>query len=218
MAERSAPTQKQKPPLFARLWPAIVRREPKALSQLREENLAGLNGRVLEVGAGTGTNFALYPQTVEHVVALEPEPSLRELAERAAVNAPVPVTVRAGAFEDLAAAGEGGFDAVIASLVLCSVADPREALAQALRALKPGGELRFVEHVATGGARGALQRGVDVTFWPRIFGNCHAHRDTVGAIRRAGFELRAERTFSLPPVWLPNPVAPMAIGRAVKPV
>ncbi|EFV12207.1 class I SAM-dependent methyltransferase [Segniliparus rugosus] len=203
--------------LFARLWPAIVRREPKALRRLRVENLAGLAGAVLEVGAGTGTNFPLYPSTVRRVVAVEPEPSLRALAEQAAAAAPVQIEVRDGAFEDLSPLAPEKFDAVVASLVLCSVPEAEHALAQAFSALRPGGELRFVEHVAAAGALGTLQRAADATFWPRLFGNCHTHRDTVGAIRRAGFAVDRSRLVRVTPAWLPNPAGSMAVGRAVKP-
>ena len=204
-------------PLFARLWPAIVRREPKALHRLRVENLAGLAGAVLEVGAGTGTNFPLYPSTVRRVVAVEPEPSLRALAEQAAADAPIPVDVRGGAFEDLSSLASEQFDAVVASLVLCSVPEAEHALAQAFSVLRPGGELRFVEHVAVAGAMGTLQRAADATFWPKLFGNCHTHRDTVAAIRRAGFAVGGSRIVRVTPAWLPNPAGSMAVGRAVKP-
>ena len=64
-------------PFFARVWSVVAAHEAKAIQALRRENLAGLSGRVLEVGAGVGTNFAFYPQTVERVVAIEPEPRLR---------------------------------------------------------------------------------------------------------------------------------------------
>ena len=78
-------------PFFARVWTVMSAHETEALTRLRRENLAGLSGRVLEVGAGTGTNFALYPDTVEQVVAVEPEASLLVHARAAAAAAPVPV-------------------------------------------------------------------------------------------------------------------------------
>ena len=87
-------------PFFARLWSNIATREPESVRRLRRENLAGLVGRVLEVGAGTGTNFELYPATVTEVVALEPERRLAEIATRAAASASVPVTVTTDTVED----------------------------------------------------------------------------------------------------------------------
>ena len=68
----------------------MARHEPESLKRLRRENLAGLSGRVLEVGAGTGTNFELYPYPVTEVVAVEPERRLAVLAQQAAVAAWVP--------------------------------------------------------------------------------------------------------------------------------
>jgi SAM-dependent methyltransferase len=98
------------------------------------------------VGAGNGLNFAHYPPTVTEVVAIEPEPTLRAIAQQAAAGAPVPVTVRAGTADALALA-DGEMDAAVASLVLCSVPDQARALAELHRVLRPGAELRFYEHV-----------------------------------------------------------------------
>lgn len=202
---------------FSAMWSAIARREPPEIKELRAENLRGLTGHVLEVGAGIGSNFPLYPNTVTAVTALEPESRLRPQAEDAAAGAAIPVTVTAGVFEDLAVTGEDRFDAVVCSLVLCSVSDPDRAAAQAFQVLKPGGEVRFFEHVAHDGALGLVQRAVDATFWPRLFGNCHTHRDTLGAIERAGFQIEGQRDDWLKVMGIPMPSSSIAIGRAIKP-
>lgn len=199
-------------PGFARAWMFISRHEPESVRALRRENLAGLAGRVLEVGAGTGSNFAFYPDTVTEVVAVEPERRLLEVARRTAQDVTVPVTVTGGTIEELHAAGE--FDAVVCSLVLCSVTDQRSVLQQLYSLLRPGGELRFLEHIASSGARGGLQRLVDATFWPRLSGNCHAHRDTEHAIADAGFHMDASRHEWQFPSWVPVPTSEIAIGRA----
>ena len=86
-------------PFFARLWTFLSSHETDDIQRLRTENLAGLSGRVLEVGAGTGTNFAFYPSTVTEVVAVEPERRLAPLAREAAEKAPIPVTVSTGTVE-----------------------------------------------------------------------------------------------------------------------
>ncbi|SHS86237.1 methyltransferase family protein [Mycobacteroides abscessus subsp. abscessus] len=169
------------------------------------------------MGAGIGSNFLLYPNTVTAVTALEPESRLRPQAEDAAAGAAIPVTVTAGVFEDLAVTGEDRFDAVVCSLVLCSVSDPDRAAAQAFEVLKPGGEVRFFEHVAHDGALGLVQRAVDATFWPRLFGNCHTHRDTLAAIERAGFTIEERRDDWLKVMGIPMPSSSIVIGRAVKP-
>ena len=113
------------------------------VTELRRRNLAGLSGRALEVGAGTGTNFALYPPEVTAVVALEPEDALR--AEASAV-ADARVEVRPERLDEYVA--DEPFDAVVFSLVLCSLPDPEGAVRQVRGVLRPDGELRFLEHVA----------------------------------------------------------------------
>ena len=188
--------------------------ETPLLGRLRTENLAGLSGRVLEVGAGTGTNFAHYPDTVAHVVAVEPETRLAPIAREAARSARIPVTVVESTIETLSETEP--FDAVVCSLVLCSVESPDAVLRQLNSMLKPGGELRYFEHVASAGWRGRLQQFADATLWPRISGNCHTHRHTERAITAAGFtveDARHQRTF---PAWVPMPVSEIAVGRAVK--
>jgi 2-polyprenyl-3-methyl-5-hydroxy-6-metoxy-1,4-benzoquinol methylase len=202
-------------PFFARVWMFISTHEPESVARWRRENLAGLAGRVLEVGAGTGTNFPLYPDTVTEVVAVEPERRLNEIAQQAALSAPVPVTVTASTIESLDASEP--FDAVVCSLVLCSVEDPDEVVRQLFSVLKPCGELRYFEHIASGGWRSRLQRIADATVWPRMAGNCHTHRHTERTISDAGFQIEtARRDWQLPP-WVPIPSTEVAIGRAIKP-
>lgn len=212
-------------PFFARLWTVMSGHEPESLRRLRVENLAGLTGRVLEVGAGTGTNFAHYPAEVTEVVAVEPELRLAELAVRAAAQSAVPVTVSTDTVEAYAGRevswGERSdgemFDAVVCSLVLCSVDEPDGVLQQLFSILKPGGQLRYLEHVASTGARASLQRLADATVWPRLLGNCHTHRDTEAAIAAAGFEVHRSRRQMTLPAWVPVPVSEFAIGQAVRP-
>lgn len=202
-------------PFFARLWTAMSSREPESLRRLRRENLAGLSGRVLEIGAGTGTNFEFYPATVTEVVAVEPERRLAALARQVASVAPVPVTVDSGTVENFTDGGQ--FDAVVCSLVLCSVDDPEKVVGQLFSLLRPGGQLRYLEHIASGGPRARLQRIADATLWPRIFGNCHTHRHTEETILGAGFRLTGAHRDRAFPAWVPLPVAEFAVGVAVKP-
>jgi len=202
-------------PFFARMWTVMARREPESIKRLRRENLAGLSGRVLEVGAGTGTNFELYPDTVTEVVAVEPERRLAEQALQAAAAAPVRVTVSTDTVERFSD-GEP-FDAVVCSLVLCSIDEPDRVVRQLLSLLKPGGELRYLEHVASNGARARLQKIADATLWPRMGGNCHTHRHTEDTIVGAGFEVSHARREWVVPAWVPVPTSEVAIGRAVKP-
>lgn len=201
-------------PLFARLWSVMTRHEPPEILGHRDELLSGLSGRVLELGAGAGTNFAHYPPTVEHVLAVEPEPYLRARAEEAATRTEIEIEVVDGVADSLPAE-DGSFDAAVACLVLCTVPDQPRALAELRRVLRPGGELRFFEHVLSERRRvAATQRAVDRTFWPHIAAGCHTARDTPAAIAQAGFELEEQRRMWFNPVGVMFPVATQVIGRA----
>jgi SAM-dependent methyltransferase len=205
-------------PFFARVWTTLSAHEPESIRRLRRENLAGLTGRVLEVGAGTGTNFEFYPAAVTEVVAIEPEVRLAVLARQAAEKAPIRITVSTDTVERYVVSATGQpFDAVVCSLVLCSVDDPDTVLRQLFSALRPGGELRYLEHVASTGPRAGMQRLADATVWPRLFGNCHTHRHTEQYIADAGFEVGGARHEWVMPAWVPMPGSETAIGRAVKP-
>ena len=107
-----------------------------------------------------------------------------------------------------AAPGRGRrFDAAVASLTLCSIGDVERALAELHRVVRPDGELRFFEHVASPRrAARALQRAADATVWPRLSGGCHLARDTDRLIEAAGFEIvRCERfAFRIPPLDPPK--------------
>jgi ubiquinone/menaquinone biosynthesis C-methylase UbiE len=186
----------------------------KEVGPYRDEMLAGLSGRVLEVGAGNGMNFARYPATVDEVVALEPEPYLREKAEAAARSAPVRVTVRDGVAHPLPLEDDS-FDVAVASLVLCSVPDPDYAITELRRVLRPGGELRFLEHVRSSRPRKArVQRVLDgAGVWPWLIGGCHTARDTLAALEHAGFTLERVRRVDVGPSA--NPANPHVVGVAV---
>ena len=152
-------------PFFARVYASMMRNEDPKQVEHRREALGGLSGRVFELGAGVGSNFAHYPAEVTELVAAEPEPYLRERALAAAEAAPIDVQVVDAVADDLPFE-DASFDAAVACLVLCTVPDQARALAELRRVIRPGGELRFYEHVARAppaAASGARVRRPDAT-------------------------------------------------------
>ncbi len=204
-------------PFFSRIYPRIAAATDSGGGyQHRRELLTGVRGRVVELGAGDGRNFDHYPAEVSEVVAVEPEPRLRNQAVHAARRAPVSIRVIDGEADALDLSADS-FDAAVVSLVLCSVADQHRALRELYRVLRPGGQLRFYEHVRAHTPTAVrLQDALDVV-WPIVGGGCHPNRDTLTAITDAGFVIDENRSFSFRPGPLPNPTAPMILGRAHKP-
>lgn len=204
-------------PLFARIYTKVADiGERRGAAEHRRRLLAGLSGRVIEIGAGTGANFVHYPTTVGEVIAVEPERYLRERAQLAAARAPVAVSVVDGVGDRLPGEPQS-FDAGVAALVLCTVPDQQSVLAELFRVIRPGGELRFYEHViAETPGKARFQRFADATFWPHVAGGCHMARDTRSAIELAGFEIETCERFQFSPAP-PLPPDPHILGSARRP-
>lgn len=149
----------------------FLRRERRALC-------SGLSGRVLDLGAGTGANFPFFPAGCE-VTALEPDARQMERARQRGEG----VCLIEGRAEALPFSSES-FDHVVCALVLCSVEDVAQSLAEAHRVLAPGGRLHFLEHV-----RGGFVHDLLAPVWRRLTGGCCLNRRTVERIREAGFEV-----------------------------
>ncbi|MDR6979474.1 ubiquinone/menaquinone biosynthesis C-methylase UbiE [Streptomyces sp. 3330] len=206
-------------PLFARCYARLgtAAETRGGLAPLRDQLLTGLSGRIIEVGAGNGLNFAHYPAAVSEVVAIEPERHLRTLALEAARHAEVPVDVVPAVAEALPVKSEA-FDGAVLSLVLCSVRDVPRALGELSRVLRPGGELRFLEHGPGGGpVMRFTQRALDRTVWPALAGGCHLTRDTLGALREAGFEPGPHRRLCVPEKGPRLPSSYCVLGSARRP-
>jgi len=202
-----------KHPLFARFYTRLSAFMEKDIGRYRAALTRDLSGRVLEVGAGNGMNFAHYGTGIDEVVAIEPEPYLRERAREAAADATPAITVVDGnatalAFED------HSFDTVIFCLVLCSIDDPSTALSEATRVLKPGGTVRFLEHVASSNPRKArFQRFLDSSgIWPHLAGGCTCGRDTLATMRNSGLTISEADELAVGPAW--GHTNPHVIGRA----
>jgi ubiquinone/menaquinone biosynthesis C-methylase UbiE len=203
-------------PLFARcLARSAAIAERQGADALRDRLVAGLAGRVVEVGAGSGVQFRHYPSAVTEVIAIEPEPTLRAMAEDAAREAAVQARVLAG-LADRLPLPDASVDAAVCAGILCSVDDPATALDELARVVRPGGELRFYEHVMSARPRAAaLQRALDASgVWRRAMGGCHTARRTHLIIAARGFRIEEIERFSFRPTLLDTPVAPKILGRA----
>lgn len=181
------------------------------MGERRARLLAGARDEVLEVGGGTGANLPHY-RDVERVTISEPDPFMREKLRPKLSGARVPVEI-----SDAGAAAlpfpDGSFDVVVSTLVLCTVPDQRAALAEIRRVLRPGGRLLFIEHVRAGGRAARWQDRIEPV-WRHLLAGCHPNRDTVSAIRAAGFEVEDLESFE-PPVPLSG-LTPHVQGVAVK--
>ena len=170
--------------LHAACYERRGRRHSDYDQELRSRVAGEATGRILEIGAGTGFNFPYYAPDAS-VVATEPDPEMRRRAEpRAREHG---IELRAGPAEHLPFP-DASFDTVVSSGVLCAVDDPVRALSEVRRVLKPGGTIRFSEHVrAEGAGRRAMQRTLDPIHY-RLF-RCHIGRDTLRSMRRMGLEV-----------------------------
>jgi ubiquinone/menaquinone biosynthesis C-methylase UbiE len=204
-------------PRFARQLERLsVLCDERGMAEHRRRLVAGVDGHVVEIGAGNGRMFAHYPPGVTQVVAVEPDESLRASAERAAREAPVPVEVRAGHADRLPVA-DGWADAVVVASVLCSVPDQATALAEIIRLLRPGGELRFYEHVRSENRVLELVQDLVTPLWARGVAGCHPNRRTSDAIRASGLVVEHEDRFAFQPLRL-SPARDHILGLARKPV
>lgn len=174
--------------LFAAAYARLVTDESEAMRGWRRWVAARAHGVVVELGAGTGANLDYY-RDVERLVLVEPSPAMRaRLAGPAAAAGAEVVDTTADAlpFPDDAV------DAVVGTLVLCSLPDLPAALAEIRRVLRRGGLLLLLEHVRSGDARAATWQDRLDPLWCRVAQGCHPNRDTLAAVEAAGFTI-AER-------------------------
>lgn len=175
--------------LFSALYDSgLQASEDAGLRQMRHELLAQARGRVLELGAGTGLNLEHYPETIESLTLVEPDPHMtKRLREKLAQSGHNAEIIEAAA-EDLPFP-DNSFDTAAVTLVLCTVPDPAAALAEIKRVLKPGGQLLFLEHVRSRNPNLAKWQDRWERPWQFLGDGCHCNRDTVSAIDAAGFDL-----------------------------
>ncbi|MBJ7331536.1 MAG: class I SAM-dependent methyltransferase [Solirubrobacteraceae bacterium] len=191
--------------------PVLALGERRGMRDRRADLLARARGRVLEIGAGTGLNLSHYPPGLDEVVITEPEPGMRaRLARRAARDGRDVRVVDAGAdalpFED------ASFDTVVSTLVLCTVPDAGDAIAEIRRVLRPDGQLLFIEHVLSDDPRRSRWQQRLAAPWAIWAEGCRCDRETVSALRSGGLAL--DELISDEWRGMPRIVGPLAIGRA----
>jgi len=186
---------------FAALYDRMMApAERSFMRQVRQEVAGGARGRVLEIGCGTGANFPFYTDAASEVIAIEPNPYMLERARKKVSAAGWPVEIRQAAAEQLPFE-DATFDTVVDTINMCTIGDLPQALSEIKRVLKPGGQLRFYEHVRYEHPIGALAQDLISPIWKWFGAGCHPNRDITRSIREAGFVIQElERTKPLPPL------------------
>lgn len=161
------------------------------LRGLRRELVAPAEGRVLEVGVGTGLNLALYRRATS-ITAVDPDLAMLERASGRLARSHMP-TLLVQARAEALPFSDGSFDEVVATLVFCTVGDPRRGFRELWRVLQPDGQLRLLEHVKSAGPILAAMQDLVTPAWSAAFGGCHPNRTTLITLRDAGFDVHQAR-------------------------
>lgn len=186
--------------------------ELAGMRRRRRSLLAEAHGCVVEIGAGTGLNVAHYPDTVDELVLTEPEPGMRRRLTRRLDRHGRAARISAAPAERLPVA-DASVDTVVATLVLCTVAEPQRVLREIARVLRPGGQLLFIEHVRAQSRLLAAGQDLLLRPWRGFAGGCVCNRPTLESMRGCGFTVEADEA-----VWrgMPAIVHPLVVGRATR--
>lgn len=160
----------------------------EALHPFRQRVIGAAEGRVLEIGIGSGLNLPLYGSRVRSVIGLEPSPELLRMARDRAEAAPVRVE-RLEASAEAIPLDSGSIDTVVTTWTLCTIPDAASALAEMRRVLRPGGALLFVEHGRAPEPRVARWQDRLDPLWRRVAGGCHLNRKIDALIAGSGFRI-----------------------------
>lgn len=156
------------------------------LAAYRRRVVPAARGRVVEIGIGSGLNLALYGAGVEEIIGLDPSAELLAMARREGERLGCPLTLVQASAEAMPIESDS-VDTAVVTWALCSVPDPRRALEEIRRILKPSGELYFVEHGAAPDPRVAAWQDRLTPIWKRVSGGCHLNRDVRTLLDDAGF-------------------------------
>lgn len=180
----------------------MARADAAGLGERRRALVAGLRGHVVEIGCGTGAMFPHY-HDVERVTAIEPDPSFIAHAWRAATEATVPIDVVDGSGEAMPLA-DHAVDAAVVALVLCSVPSVETIVREIIRVVRPGGEVRLLEHVRSPGRVTGLLMDAVNPLWLHLNGQgCRLNRDPLPTLTRAGLTIDRVEPFQIWSAGLP---------------
>lgn len=185
---------------FAAFYDRMMQLGERRVGPIRHRLLTGLKGDVLEIGAGTGANIVHYGPDA-HVIALEPDPHMLKRGQKRLAAAGVSnIELRQAPAEALPFP-DASFDAVVSTLVLCTVADLPGSLAEVRRVLRPGGQFVFLEHVRGEGLLGRVHDLIQPV-WGYCSAGCNVNRRTEAALTTAGFEMVELQHLKMSP-WMP---------------
>lgn len=170
--------------------PHLINRSMRSghLVGYRERVISAAQGRVLEIGIGSGLNLPFYPAGVDRIIGLEPSRQLIAMARQAAGQARAPVSFIKGSAEEIRLES-ASVDTVVSTWTLCSIPSTERALAEISRVLRPGGQLLFVEHGLSPDARIRNWQNRLTPIWKRCGGGCHLNRPIRSLIENAGFAM-----------------------------
>jgi ubiquinone/menaquinone biosynthesis C-methylase UbiE len=189
-----------------------ARMEASFFGDIRRDMLAGAGGRVVEIGAGTGVNLQHYPRSIERLVCTEPEAPMAKQLRRKVADSDLSVEVVEAPAEALPFEDDS-FDTAVATLVLCTVTDPAQALREIGRVLRPGGRFIFVEHVRATDPGLARWQDRLHPLWVRFGHGCNCNRPTLDTIEASPLAVETHRRGRIPKA--PPIVRPLLTGVAV---
>ena len=181
---------------------------------LRQRICAGLEGRVVEIGFGSGLNVPHYPPTVRELAAVEPSDVAWRLASTRVAATEVPV-VRSGLDGQSLPFPDASFDSAVSTWTLCTIPDAAAALRELRRVLVPGGSLHFIEHGLAPDERVRRWQHRLEPLQRRVAGGCHLTRPVVDLLTRASFTVTELDVFYQP--GAPKALGAESLGVAVSP-
>lgn len=179
-------------------FPHIYDVAMKPLEKMRFEKIRGglvqkAQGKVLEIGFGTGANFRYYGN-VERVDAIEPNPAMGKQAVKRIKKARTPITTYRAKAEELPFA-DNSFDTVVATLVFCTIPDPERALQEIRRVSRPGAKILMFEHVKMDQKIFGKTQEALTPIWKKICDGCHLDRDTLLLVKQSGLDIQKVTSF-----------------------